>query len=298
MKTITQLALLVALFTSPAIGQELSSIAPPVLEESYLPSYYFNLDFAFVQPRMKNATVDGDVAFTSKLDWTLAPRFEFGLMNRGAWNPYFGYRGVYSDAYESFYEPSIDSFFSLYRSAELHAIDFGVLSDSFCLLSVIKAQWDFSARLTVADFQDRFSSEFVVTDPSYIVARVRQQFVGAGPRAGMRMELPWRDSGLSLAAQMDVGIQWGSYRGRVGIESMIDGESGYEEESASKGGVLWHAGGQLALRYAPPRYCDRLSFQAGYMYEGWFSKDLGLFEGANFGRFDYHGPFFLVEWRY
>lgn len=298
MKWTSRVALFVMALSSPVRGQELSSIAPPVVETTYLPSYYFNIDFAVVQPRMKDATVDGDQAFSTKLDWTLAPRFEFGLTNRGAWNPYFGYRGIYSDWYESTYDASIDTFFSQYRSAELHAIDFGVLSETFCLLSVIRAQWDLSARLTVADFHGRFNSEFIVTEPSFITARVRQQFVGAGPRAGLRAELPLRDTGLSLAGQVDVGIQWGSYRGRASLESVIDGEQGYEEETASKGGVLWHTGAQLALKYAPPQYCDRLSFQAGYLYEGWFSKDLGLFGGSDFGRFDYHGPFIRMEWRY
>ncbi len=65
-----------------------------------------------------------------------------------------------------------------------------------------------------------------------------------------------------------------------------------------KGGVLWHAGAQLALRYNPSRFCDRMSVSVGYGYETWFSKDLNFMDSSHFGRFDYHGPFVRMEWRY
>lgn len=277
---------------------DLSALPPPIFEETYQPSYFFNLDFALVQPRLKQPGDSSTGDFKQNLDWTVSPRFEFGLMNRGAFNPYFGYRGIYSDASETAYEPFLETNYDLFSSAELHALDFGVLSEPFALLSVIRAQWDLSIRLTVADFYNRADFSFIMNDPSFFTTRIRQQFVGAGPRTGMRMFLPFSDTGLSLSASADVGIQWGSYRAKASIESIIDGEYGYEEDNSSKGGILWHTGGQLGLRYAPPRFCDRLSFTAGYMYEAWFSKDINLMSDSSFGRFDYHGPFFRIEWRY
>ncbi|MBL8822163.1 MAG: hypothetical protein JNJ77_06205 [Planctomycetia bacterium] len=277
---------------------EVRSLPSPMIEETYLPSYYFNLDFAVVQPRLTNPSMDGGPAFSSNVDWTLSPRFEFGTLNRGAWNPYIGYRGLYSDSNQQAYEPFTDTLFSFYRSTELHAVDFGVQSEVFPLLSVIRARWDLSARLTVSDFQDFYGFDFVSFDPSYIDVRWRQQFIGAGPRAGLRMELPWADTGLSLSGLVDAGIQWGSYRARATIESVIDGEFDYDEAQRSEGGIVWHTGAQLALRYAPPQYCDRLSFSAGYLYETWFFKDLAVMEGSGSQQFDYHGPFFRMEWKY
>lgn len=297
MKRLTSLALWLV-FTGMLCAQDLQSLPPPVIEETYLPNTYFTLDFALVQPRMKTASFDGGPSFSSNLDWTVSPRFEFGFLNRGAWNPYIGYKGIFSDSNDNLQQQFMDSFYTYYRSTELHAIDFGVLSEPFALLSVIRAQWDFSARLTILDFYDRFGVQFMMTDPSYFVARLRQQFVGAGPRAGLRMMLPIQDTGLSLAGQIDGGLQWGAYRARVDLESFVDNELTEDSEHNSKGGILWHAGAQLALRYSPPRYCDRLSFSAGYLYETWFSKDLDLIDGNHYGRFDYHGPFFRMEWKY
>jgi hypothetical protein len=280
-------------------GDDLSSLPPPLFEECvYQPEYFFSIDFAVVRPRLKQPG-DNDVGtFSQKLDWTVSPRFEYGLMNRGMFNPYVGYRGLYSDATDLAYEPVLDTNYALFSSAELHAIDFGVLSEPFALLSMIRAQWDLSVRLTVGDFYNRADFDFIVTEPSYFISRIRQQFVGAGPRAGLRTYLPFRDTGLSLAAQADVGIEWGSYRAKATLESMIDGEPGYEEERISKGGILWHTSAQLGLRYAPPQFSERLSFTCGYLYEAWFSKDINLMGDSSFGRFDYHGPFFRMEWRY
>jgi hypothetical protein len=279
-------------------SQDLQSLPPPFVEETCLPSAYFTLDFALVQPRLKSASFDGGPSFSSNLDWTISPRFELGLLNRGPWIPYIGYQGIFSESNDQLTQRVMDSFYTYYRSTELHALDFGLLSEPFSLLSVIRAQLDFSARLTILDFYDRFGVSYMITDPSYMVARLRQQFVGAGPRAGLRMMLPFQDSGLSLAGQIDGGVEWGAYRARIDIESRIDDQFSEESDQASKGGLLWHAGAQLALRYSPPRYCDRLSFSAGYLYETWFSKDMNLLDGNRYGRFDYHGPFFRMEWKY
>jgi len=278
--------------------QDLQSLPVPVVEETYLPQLYYNLDFAIVQPRFRGTSIEGGPSFSPNMDWTVMPRFEVGLLNHGPWNFYFGYQGIYSNSSTGVYEPSSDTFYSFSHSSDMNVFDFGLLSETFPLLSVIRAQWDVSARLTIADFQDHFALDFTANQPSYIVARYRQQFVGAGPRAGMRLELPFRDTGLSLTGRFDGGIQWGNYRACIDVASQIDDDFHEDGDSASKGGFIWHVGGQLALRYSPPRYCDRLSFSAGYMYEAWFSKDMGLIDGNEFGRFDYHGPFFRMEWKY
>ena len=279
-------------------SQTMQSLPVPVVEETYLPQLYYNLDFALVQPRFRGTSIEGGPSFSPNMDWTVMPRFEVGLMNRGSWNFYFGYQGIYSDSGTAVYDNNSNTLYSFSHSSELDAFDFGFLSETFPLLSVIRAQWDVSARLTIADFHDRFGLDFTSTLPSYFIAHYRQQFVGAGPRAGMRLELPFRDTGLSLTGRFDGGIQWGTYQTSIDTASNIDNDFHQDSESMSKGGVIWHVGGQLALRYSPLRYADRLSFSAGYLYEAWFSKDVGLIDGNEFGRFDYHGPFFRMEWRY
>ncbi|HMO36863.1 MAG TPA: Lpg1974 family pore-forming outer membrane protein [Gemmatales bacterium] len=279
-------------------GEDISALPPPLFEEVYQPSYFFNIDLGLVQPRLHQPGGNGTGNFNQSLDWTLSPRFEFGVLNRGWLNPYFGYRGIYSDATTFAYEPILDTSYGLFNSAELHALDFGVLSETFPLLAVIRAQWDLSMRLTVADFYNRADFDFILNEPSFFTTRIRQQFVGAGPRAGLRMDLPLQDTGLSLYAMTDAGLQWGGFRARTSIESVIDGDYGYDEEEQSKGGILWHTGAQLGLRYAPPQHCNRLSFTAGYLYEAWFSRDINLMGDSGTGRFDYHGPFFRIEWRY
>lgn len=278
--------------------QSVDSLPVPVVVETYLPQLYYNLDFAIVQPRFRGTGFDGGPSFSPNMDWTVMPRFEVGLLNRGPWNFYFGYQGIYSDSSTRVYDVNSDTLFSFSHSAQLDAFDFGFLSESFPLLAVMRAQWDASIRLTIADFQNNFALDFTSNLPSYLAARYSQQFIGAGPRAGMRLELPFRDTGLSLTSRFDAGIQWGSYTACVDMASNIDNEFHADSESASKGGFIWHVGAQLALRYSPPRYQDRLSFSAGYLYEAWFSKDMALIEGSEFGRLDYYGPFFRMEWKY
>jgi len=301
MRFSTLLTILLAVGSSvgTSAAQDIQSLPMPVVEETYLPQLYFSLDFDVVQPRFRGTSIaDGGPSFSPNLDWTVMPRFEVGMLNNGPWNFYFGYQGLYSSSSTGVYEANTDTFYTFSHSAQLDAFDFGFLSETFPILAVIRAQWDLSLRLTVADFQNRFGLDFIVNQPSFIGAHFRQQFVGAGPRAGMRLELPFQDTGLSLTGRFDGGIQWGGYRSCINMESNIDNDYQQDSESASKGGVIWHVGGQLALRYSPPRYCDRLSFSAGYMYEAWYSNDTGLFEGNEFGRFDYHGPFFRMEWKY
>src|SRR5262245_45756432 len=141
--------LLGLMFTGTVWSQDLQMLPPPEVVTTCLPEAYFSLDFALVQPRIKDAAFVGGPSFSTNLDWTVSPRFELGFLNRGAWNPYIGYKGIYSDANESVQQQALDSFYDYYHSTELHAIDFGVLSEPFALLSVIRAQWDFSVRLTV-----------------------------------------------------------------------------------------------------------------------------------------------------
>lgn len=291
--------LLFLLVQGALAAQDIASLPPPEIEVvACPPQYYFNLDFALVQPRFKSASIQDGPSFTPNLDWAVSTHFEYGLLDRGPWNPYIGYRGLYSNATDYAYESLTDTLFGYGRSAEINAIDFGVLSEPFALLAVIRAQWDFSIRLTIADFQNTFGVDFTATSPSFIELGIRQQFVGAGPRAGMRFDLPLRDTGLSISSQIDAGVEWGSYKAKYEMRSRIDDMLDQDGESATKGGILWHAGAQLALRYAPLKYADRLSFSVGYLYETWFSKDLALLEGSTFGQFDYHGPFFRMEWKY
>lgn len=315
LSTIMSVLLIVCSYTCSAQAQGVQSLPPPVLEssyqqqsvdalpvpvmtETYLPQLYYNLDFAVVQPRFRGTGFEGGPSFSPNMDWTVMPRFEVGLLNRGPWNFYFGYQGIYSDSSTRVFDSSSDTLYSFSHSAQLDAFDFGFLSETFPILAVIRAQWDASIRLTIADFQNNFALDFTSELPSYLAARYRQQFIGAGPRAGMRFEVPFRDTGLSLTGRFDGGIQWGTYTACIDTASNIDNEFHADSESASKGGTIWHVGAQLALRYAPPRYQDRLSFSAGYLYEAWFSKDMALIEGSEFGRFDYHGPFFRMEWKY
>jgi hypothetical protein len=281
------------LFTTAAHGQDaVTYLPPPFADEPPPPAYYYSLSFGLVQPRLHGS--NGGLSPT--LDWTVSPRFEAGLLNRGPWNPYVGYQLVYSEHDEQSFDPFTETTIGFGRSTELHAIDLGVKSEPFHFLSVLRAQWDLSARLTVFDFRDRLDADFA--QQSFVSARVRQQFVGAGPRGGLALELPLADSGWSIAGQADGGVQWGSYRSHVRVDT-FDGEFADQEvHRESKGGVLWHAGAQLGLRYAWPACDPRLIYSMGYMYEIWFSKELGFLDAADRGYFQYHGPFFNFQWRF
>jgi hypothetical protein len=270
-------------------------LPPPLIEVPPPPEFYFSLDLSLVQPQLRGNHSD-DGFFSPRLDWTVSPRFELGLTNRGPWNPYIGYRIVDSNRGEAGQDPTTgnDVFFG--RSAQLNAIDLGIQSEVFPLLSVLQARWDLSARITVLDLKDVFDIESA--NGGFWTAHLKQEFVGAGPRGGIKLDLPFRDSGWSVGGQADAGLQWGGFRDCWQVVSG-DGNNVQEDHGhTAKGGLLWHAGGQLALKYSWPACDPRIVYSMGYMYETWFSKDLGFLNGDDFGRFQYHGPFFRFEWRF
>lgn len=282
-------------------GDDISYLPPPFVGDEAPappPDRYFSIDFAFVQPRLRGFGGDAQdvLGFSPRLDWTVSPRIEFGFTTREPWNPYIGYRGVYSDNSETAFDPASNAAFLFSRTTELHAIDFGIRSSPFCLLNVLPTEWDLAVRVTGTDFRDYFDFEF--GGGAFVNAKLRQEFLGAGPRAGLRTELPFGGTGFSFGGQWDAGIQWGGYRAQLEVVTS-DGET-LEQERAErkKGGVLWHVGGQVAFRYAWPLHDPRIVYSAGYLYEAWFSKDLGLLDGGERGRFDYHGPFVRFEWRF
>jgi hypothetical protein len=261
------------------------------------PGLFFSVDFALIQPRLKGTGGGEEALFSSPiLDWAVSPRFEIGFANRERWNPYIGYRPLYSDRGFASIEPLTDSVLLFTRSTELHTVDFGVRSAPFCLLSIFKAEWDLSARLTVIDFQDVYDFDFA--QDGFFHARARQQFIGAGPRGGLKVELPIRDTGFALAAGAEGGLQWGGYRNRLNTASFDGIDIVEDEQRMEKGGLLWHVGAQAAVKYAWPAHEPRIVYSLGYLYDVWFSDELGMLEGRERGQFDYHGPFVRFEWRF
>jgi hypothetical protein len=289
------LTLGLALFGRLHADDAISFLPPPLVEEPPPADFYFSLDLNLVQPRLKGTHTD-DGTFSPRLDWTVSPRFELGFANRGPWNPYIGYRALYSDHGDQVFEPLSSTTVSFGRSTELHTIDLGAKTEVFPLFSVLQAQWDLSARISVLDFHDVFDIDFAGN--GFISGHAREQFVGAGPRGGLKLALPFRDTGWSLAGQMDGGVEWGGYR--MNWQSVTSDGQNLEPDGghASKGGILWHAGGQVGLQYAWPVCNPRIVYSMGYMYEAFFSKELGFLNGDDRGRFDYHGPFVRFEWRF
>jgi hypothetical protein len=259
------------------------------------PKFYFSLDLALVEPQLRgNHTSDS--SFSPRLDWTVSPRFEFGLANWGAWNPYIGYRVVDSDHRERSFDDASGTGVFFNRSAELNAIDLGIQSETSSLFSVLQARWDLSARISTLNVRDSFDFEY--PDGSFWTAQVKQQFVGAGPRGGIKVDLPFRDSGWSIGGQAYGGFQWGGYRATWHVQSG-DGMTVQEDnEHTAKGGLLWQLETQLALKYSWPPCEPRVIYSMGFMYDIWFSKDLGFLSGDDSGRFQFYGPFVRFEWRF
>src|SRR5262245_22814637 len=190
-------------FANIAAAQEdLTYLPQPFPDEACcapMPDLFFSVDFALIQPRLKGSGGGDESLFNSpKLDWAVSPRFEIGFTNRERWNPYIGYRAINSDRGFASIEPVTETVLLFSRSTELHAVDFGLRSAPFCLLSIFKAEWDISARLTITDFQDVYDFDF--GEGGFFNARARQQFIGAGPRGGLKVELPIRDTGFALGA--------------------------------------------------------------------------------------------------
>jgi hypothetical protein len=230
------------------------------------------------------------------LDWTVAPRFELGYrLPRGLGEVLLSYRFITTEGQQ-------DSFNDQGSTHLKSRLNVNVLDVDFANRDPLWDHWEMRWRVGVrvaGVFFDASSDQRGVGDNagSVLGQKASNNFVGAGPHAGLELwrRLPF--AGLSLYGEIEAASIWGHL------------QQSFEETLAASGaptlggatlypttqGVAM-LGAQLGLSWTPPGYSAlRLSF--GYQFEQWFQVGRNDNNGSK-GDLTEHGLFFRGEITY
>jgi hypothetical protein len=292
-------------------------VGDPLLDRPEFPppGWFAGLELSFVKPHVRNDLVQ-DVKIdgfepvsvqlpSAPLDWTVAPRFEVGYrFPQGFGEVLFAYRFLTTSSTATlldFEAVGLDALLKSRLSLNVFDLDYG--SREYSLGKRWDMKWQIGARLGTAFFDSRATGTFVEQ-------RVNNNFVGAGPHAGLSLWRCLRIPGLALFGK----IEGSTLLGRIhqNFEEVVLDEPilmsyptqpSNSAQAAPIGGATLDRGSQLipvlrlqaGLAWTPTLDQHFLRFTLGYEFERWWfigrvqdsSADLVL-----------NGFFLRAEYRY
>jgi hypothetical protein len=278
-------------------------VSAPLLEAPALPTLdvepdaFFRAEVATVFPHIDgvlrfpvmvgNAAVP--VALSSApLNPTVSPLFQLGAFRFG---PGYGelaftYRFIGAEGNADRWEDSLG--FAHARSRlSANLFDFDYLRRDVTPNWGIQLDWYVGARVQFTFFDTEATA-------GPIVQTANTDFVGAGPRAGLRIARPlgfFDDHRLALFTRLETAMVIG-YNVNQNFSSASPGAFGGGSQQATI--VSPSVAVQVGVSYSPPRF-PALSGQAGYQFEEWYQ--LGLV-GASRGDVYLHGFFLGGAWNF
>ncbi len=263
------------------------------------PGWFGAVELDIVGPHLKN-NLSGTVSFGSlgsdtvrlpnvSLDWTAAPRIELGyrFADNGG-DLAFSYRFLDTQGRADVlnFDPLGDGV--MRTRLDLNVFDFDYATPALSL----GPRADLKARVGVRLADVYFDAHAL---GEVLEQRVSNQFVGAGPHAGLDLwyRIP-AVPGLGLFARLEGALPIGYARQHF-EEAFTFGDGTSVGSLASQGStrVAPTVNGQLGVGWQPPG--TRLRLSAGYEYEYWWG--LGRAGGSSAELFD-QGAFFRAEFRY
>jgi Legionella pneumophila major outer membrane protein precursor len=227
---------------------------------------------------------------TAQLDWTVAPRFEFGYrFGQDAGEIVFSYRFLNSTGAEG-----LANFDAAGNTAALHSrldinvwdIDYGIWENS--LLPWFEMKWRIGVQIG-SNFFDSTATTALEDQ------RVANDFIGAGPHVGLDLRHTFAGTGLGIFSRIE-----NSYL--VGDARQTFAETFFTGPGAAGGGYLrvgapdvvpW-LGVQLGAEWTPP-VNDHWCLSVGYTYERWWNyANVGNSASDMWSQ----GVFFRAEFRY
>jgi hypothetical protein len=261
-------------------------VGDPLLDQPQFgrPGWFAAVDVAVLAPHFNDrlthtVTLPGGITNTvslpgADLDWTGSPRLEIGYrMPEGCGEFSLGYRSVVSDARATLFTPD-GNVGELKSRLNVNVVDLDYGSPESSLAPNWLMRWKVGVRFAAVYFDSR--AAIVLPDPAIpgggtVMERVSNNFVGAGPHAGLELERHLFGTPLSLYGSLDGAVVVGH------ISQDFEQVWTFDTTGAQVGGALRDSGTQavpvlslqLGVRLAPFG-CDGMRLSLGYVFEDWF----------------------------
>jgi hypothetical protein len=262
------------------------------------PGWFGAVEVDVVAPHLKNG-LSGTVSFGNlgtdtvqlpsiPLDWAAAPRFDLGYRfadNCG--DIVMSYRFLDTEGRADIldYDPLGDGW--MRTRLDLNVFDFDYGTPALPLGPRAELKGRLGVRLADVYFDAHAAG-------GMLEQHLSNEFIGAGPHAGLDLWYRFPVPGLGLFARLEGALPVGHVHQRF-EESFTFNDGSVIGASASQGStrLVPTVNAQLGLGWQPPG--TRLRFSVGYEYEYWWG--LGHAGGSSAELFD-QGAFFRAEFRF
>jgi hypothetical protein len=215
---------------------------------------------------------------TAPLQWTVAPRFEFGYRLPSG----FGEFAVSNRFFEA--QGSDNVFVKsgglAMRTSHLNAnyTNWDYLSREFTPWENATLYWRFGATLAESFYftQLNMLSAQAAASRGILDARQTNSTVGAGPHFGVEMEQRLTPSGLELVGKVDISPVFNRLRQHFSVTTTALNAAGRPDRGVTNFRVFQESpilNVQLGLAWRPPTH-PNIRFFLGYVTETWFTTGL------------------------
>jgi hypothetical protein len=239
--------------------------------------------------------------FGSRLDDTVAPRFELGYRLPDGWGAVVvGYRFLNTQGSQA--GTFGDQPVHVSGRVALNSFDVGYASQEFALGPAWDMRWGTGIRTTIFYYDARLQFDQPASDPGTILnEREVNYFWGLGPWVGLDLSRKTMIPGLSIFGRISGALQYGSIR-QTGIEQLTADPEERAQEFRNKQGfevTVLQLVPEAGLSYTAPGW-NQCRFLLGYHYESFFQ--IGRFDlpGNVFsrGQLDTQGLFLRAEFNF
>jgi hypothetical protein len=259
------------------------------------PGWFVGVEIGFVKPHV-NSSLSGNVSFGSLgfdtvqlpsacLDWTTAPRFELGYRFANGWGAVLvSYRTLSTDGHADLLNFDAAGAAFLHSRLDMDVFDFDYATPKIQFGQHLELRGRVGVRLGDIFFDSQAEGQLAEQ-------RASNQFIGAGPHAGLDLWYHFDVPGLALFARADGALPIG--RVHQDFEEVLlfnDGSVVGSATSQSSTRAVPTLNAQLGIAWQPPG--TRWRFSAGYEFEEWWN--LGHVGDSRASLFD-QGGFFRVE---
>ncbi len=260
--------------------------------------WFLTLEAGIVSPHLRNGLTSTlnfqglgtDIVQlpSARLDWVVAPRIEVGYQFAdGIGEVALAYRGLSSEGRGDI--PNFDALGDglLHTRLDMDVLDLDYATPNITMVRGLDLKARLGARLADIFFDAQALGQFAEQ-------RATNQFIGAGPHAGLDLNYHFSVPGLSLFARVDGALVLGHVHQGFD-ETLTYGDGTIIGSAATQGGsrAVPTFGAQLGIAWQPIGW--RTRFVAGYEYEYWWN--LGRVGQSCAELFD-QGAFFRAEYNF
>jgi hypothetical protein len=273
----------------------------PLLEEPVCapPGWFGAVELDLVGPHINNhmstsvtTNVGTDQVFLpiAGLDWTISPHFELGYrFAQASGELLISYRFLSASGSET-----VQAFDATGNPGTLHStlgmnvidIDYSAREPAWAMGCNLDWKWRVGVRIADIFFDSTAVSPL-------LEQRMSNNFVGAGPHAGLEMRYALGNSGWALLGRMDMAVVLGEVgQNFAEVFPTVPAGGATRLTQVQPAPVLGVQAGLMWTPSASPNF--KLSL--GYTFERWWT--IGETSDPPYGEVTVQGVFFRGEWRY